>query len=67
MLRRAGLVATRKEGSAVHYSLTSPDVAKLLTVARKILTEVISGQMELLDDLQAAQQPQARRRTRRGA
>ncbi len=67
VLRRAGLVATRKEGSAVHYSLTSPDVAKLLTVARKILTEVISGQMELLDDLQAAQQPQARRRTRRGA
>jgi ArsR family transcriptional regulator len=24
VLRRAGLVATRKEGSAVHYSVTSP-------------------------------------------
>jgi ArsR family transcriptional regulator len=30
VLRRAGLVATRKEGSSVFYSLTSPQVAELL-------------------------------------
>ena len=53
VLRRAGLVATRKEGSSVFYSLTSPDVAELLRVARKILTGVLSGQAELLDDLRA--------------
>lgn len=51
VLRRAGLVVTRKEGSTVYYSLTSPHVAQLLAVARTILTTVLSGQVELLDDL----------------
>ncbi|MBC6445898.1 ArsR/SmtB family transcription factor [Actinokineospora xionganensis] len=54
VLRRAGLVTTRKEGSTVYYSLTSPHVAELLAVARKILTGVLSGQMELLEDLRTA-------------
>jgi DNA-binding transcriptional ArsR family regulator len=54
VLRRAGLVTIRKEGSTVYYSLTSPQVAELLTVARRILTEVLTGQAELLADLQAA-------------
>ena len=53
VLRRAGLVATRREGSTVVYSLTSPSVAELLAVARRILTGVLSGQIELLGDLQA--------------
>jgi DNA-binding transcriptional ArsR family regulator len=53
VLRRAGLVVTRKEGAAVYYSLTSPRVAELLAVARGILTEVLSGQMGLLADLRA--------------
>ncbi len=53
VLRRAGLVVTRKEGSTVYYSLTSPRVAELLAVARGILTEVLSGQMGLLADLRA--------------
>lgn len=51
VLRRAGLVATRKEGSTVFYSLTSPRVAELLAVARAILTGLLSGQVELLADL----------------
>jgi len=51
VLRRAGLVTSRKEGSAVYYSLTSPQVAELLAVARSILTGVLSGQVELLADL----------------
>lgn len=53
VLRRAGLVTTRKVGSTVYYSLTSPDVADLLRVARQILTGVLAGQIELLDDLRA--------------
>ena len=52
VLRRAGLVSFRREGSAVYYSLTSPQVAELLAVARRILTEVLAGQVELLADLQ---------------
>jgi len=51
VLRRAGLVTTRKEGSAVFYSVTGPRVSELLTVARAILTGVLSGQAELLDEL----------------
>lgn len=52
VLRRAGLVTTRKEGSSVHYSLTSPEIAELLAVARRILSSVLTGQIELLEDLQ---------------
>lgn len=54
VLRRAGLVVTRKEGSTVFYSLTSPHVADLLAVARQILTGVLTGQAELLDDLRTS-------------
>lgn len=54
VLRRTGLVTSRKEGSAVYYSLTSPHVAELLAVARLILTGVLSGQAELLQDLRAS-------------
>jgi ArsR family transcriptional regulator len=53
VLRGAGLVTFRKEGSAVYYSLTSPQVAELLAVARRILTEVLAGQVELLADLRS--------------
>lgn len=53
VLRRAGLVSTRKEGSAVFYSLTSPRVAELLAVARIILTEVLTEQVGIIDDLRA--------------
>ncbi|WP_329240244.1 hypothetical protein OG417_39825 [Actinoallomurus sp. NBC_01490] len=33
VLRRANLVVSRKEGSTVYYSLTSPHVAELLAVS----------------------------------
>jgi ArsR family transcriptional regulator len=57
VLRRANLVITRKEGSTVYYSLTSPHIAELLAVARQILTGVLAGQAELLENLR---EPQAR-------
>jgi DNA-binding transcriptional ArsR family regulator len=65
VLRRAGLVVTRKEGSTVFYSLTSPQVAELLAVARTILTTVLSGQVELLEDLRVASAERPARRRRR--
>ena len=64
VLRRAGLVVARKEGSTVYYSLVSPQVAELLKVARTILTTVLTGQVELLEDLRevsAAARPRRRR------
>jgi DNA-binding transcriptional ArsR family regulator len=54
VLRRAALVTFRKEGSTVYYALVSPQVAELLAVARRILTEVLAGQAGLLADLRAA-------------
>jgi ArsR family transcriptional regulator len=54
VLRRAGLVTSRKGGSMVYYSLSSPQVAELLTVARRIITDVLAGQVGILADLQAA-------------
>jgi ArsR family transcriptional regulator len=57
VLRKMNLVVTRKEGSTVFYSLVSPQAAELLAVARRILTEVLSSQIGLLDDLRAAEPP----------
>lgn len=67
VLRRAGLVTTRKEGSQVYYSLTSPQVAELLAVARVILTSVLSEQAELLDGLRADAVATGRSRVRKRA
>jgi len=60
VLRKMNLVVTRKEGSTVFYSLVSPQVAELLAVARRILTEVIASQVGLLDDLRATEEPAVR-------
>lgn len=53
VLRRAGLVRTRKDGPTVFYSLTSPHAADLLVAARKFLTGILSGQAELLEEMLA--------------
>ncbi len=52
VLRRAAIVNARKQGNAVIYSLASPDIAELMTVARKILAGLLNDQMLLLKDLQ---------------
>jgi ArsR family transcriptional regulator len=65
VLRRSGLVTTRREASTVFYSLTSPQVAELLAVARRILTTVLSDQLELLGDLRAETPGPADSRSRR--
>lgn len=53
VLRRAGLVSSRREGSSVLYTLSSPEVAEMMAAARAVLTNVISGQQSLLAELQA--------------
>lgn len=67
VLRRAGFVATRKEGSTVYYSLVSGEIAELLNVARTALTSVLSGQSELLDSLREDARVSRRNRVRRNA
>ncbi|QTE31394.1 helix-turn-helix transcriptional regulator [Pengzhenrongella sicca] len=53
VLRRAGVVVARKQGSFVFYSLRSDDLAELLQLSRKVLTGVLTDQLDLLKDLQA--------------
>ena len=50
VLRRAGLVVARRDGLSVTYALTSPRIAELLATTRAILTGVIAGQAETLED-----------------
>jgi DNA-binding transcriptional ArsR family regulator len=50
VLRRAGLVAQRREGSEVVYSVSVPEVRDLLMAARSILRQMIVDQ----DDLKRA-------------
>lgn len=51
VLRRSGIVTSTREGSTVIYALAGGDVAELLRAARRILTELIAGQNELLAEL----------------
>ena len=51
VLRRAGVVVTRKDGNTVIYSIASPDIAELLIVARKVLTGLLSDRVAVLEDL----------------
>jgi ArsR family transcriptional regulator len=51
VLRKAGLVSQRREGTQVIYSLTTPQVRELLLAARRILTEKHAAREELVDEL----------------
>ncbi len=57
VLRRAGLVANRKEGSSVIYSLRDPLLADLLAVAKQFLLTSLTETRDLLDDLTAELSP----------
>ncbi|MEV3869623.1 metalloregulator ArsR/SmtB family transcription factor [Streptomyces sp. NPDC049906] len=54
VLRRSGIVTATREGSTVVYALAGGDVADLMRAARRILTEMLAGQNELLTELRAA-------------
>src|SRR5262245_15734261 len=53
VLRRAGVVATRKEGSSVVYRLRDPAMVDLLAAARRLLVNALSESQELLTELVA--------------
>jgi ArsR family transcriptional regulator len=54
VLRRAGLVRTRKQGTQVFYVVAAAEVADLLALARHILTDVLTGQVAVLEDLRGS-------------
>ncbi len=53
VLRRAGVVTSRKEGTAVVYSLRDPEIAELLAVAKRLLINSLARSQGLLTDLQS--------------
>ena len=67
VLRRAGLVVSRREGSAVHYALVSSEIADLMAVARSILTSRLTEQQDLLKTLRSDARTARRDVVRRGA
>ncbi|WP_370085730.1 ArsR/SmtB family transcription factor [Streptacidiphilus sp. MAP12-16] len=54
VLRRSGIVTATRDGDTVVYALAGGDVAELMRAARRILTELISGQQDLLAELREA-------------
>ncbi|MEU6840367.1 metalloregulator ArsR/SmtB family transcription factor [Streptomyces sp. NPDC046716] len=57
VLRRSGIVVSTREGATVNYALAGGDVAELLRAARRILTELLTGQSALLAELQDSELP----------
>ncbi|MFI6604100.1 ArsR/SmtB family transcription factor [Nonomuraea sp. NPDC050536] len=53
VLRRAGVVIASREGSTVVYALATPELAELMGAARRILTDMLADQGELLAELRA--------------
>jgi ArsR family transcriptional regulator len=53
VLRRAGVVTSRKEGAVVVYSLQDPETIELLAVAKRLLINSLGRSQGLLADLQS--------------
>ena len=51
VLRRAGLVTTRKVGSSVFYAMRDPEVVQLLASAKRVLINSLAETQDLLADL----------------
>jgi ArsR family transcriptional regulator len=51
VLRRAGIVVATRRGTSVSYELATSNVAELMRAARRLLTEVLAGQGQLLAEL----------------
>lgn len=54
VLRRAGLVVTRKEGTSVIYSIKDPVLPELLGAARRLLVNSLTETRDLLAGLDDA-------------
>jgi DNA-binding transcriptional ArsR family regulator len=54
VLRRAGLVSTRKDGSSVIYAIRDPELVTVLAAAKQVLINSLAETQDLLADLRAA-------------
>lgn len=63
ILRRSGIVTATRDGDTVVYALAGGDVADLMRAARRILTELLAGQQDLLTELREAEDEAVAKRT----
>lgn len=54
ILRQKGVVKTRREGTAVHYSLSNGKIIKAFDIIRQMLLERMKAQKNLLTEIGAA-------------
>ena len=54
VLRRAGLVTTRKAGSSVFYAIRDPELVRLLASAKQLLVNSLTASQALLVNLASA-------------
>jgi DNA-binding transcriptional ArsR family regulator len=59
VLRRQGILESRKEGTSVFYRARDPRIFQLLEVARQILTSSLEATQALLTELAAPPPPDA--------
>ena len=57
VLRRAGLVNTRKAGSSVFYAIRDPELVHLLASAKQLLINSLTVSQQLLSDLNVETSP----------
>lgn len=53
VLRRAGVVVTRRDGNTIYYSVENPGVLELLTTARELIVSSLQHSSSLLATLEA--------------
>jgi ArsR family transcriptional regulator, arsenate/arsenite/antimonite-responsive transcriptional repressor len=54
VLRRSGIVTSTREADTVVYALAGADIAHLMRAARRVLTELLAGQPDLLSEPRGA-------------
>ena len=57
VLRRAGLVTTRKVGSSVFYAIRDPELVRLLASAKQLLINSLTVSQQLLTGLSVEASP----------
>ncbi len=57
VLKRAGLVTSERQGSTVVYTLSTPDVADMMSSARRVIRTVLSEREVLLEEIRSAGEP----------
>ncbi|GAB3031047.1 metalloregulator ArsR/SmtB family transcription factor [Parafrigoribacterium mesophilum] len=59
VLRRAGVVDTRREGNTIFYSVRDPRMSQLLATARGLIVSNLQDSQNLLAFLEEENEPQA--------